>query len=128
MLIREEMQSYLKEKRPGIATDSLSYWKSNCEKYPHLAKLARRYHSAPAGSAASERLFSSGRNVLELCRPSDILLRLVLEPEFPVSEARVACRALVRRTAGVWWCSSQRGSGAEPLAGGLGGRSPPEIF
>ena len=28
----------------------------------------RRYHSAPAGSAASERIFSSGRNVLGLRR------------------------------------------------------------
>ena len=66
--IREEMQNDLKEKRSGIATDSLIYWKSNCEKY--LAKLVRRYHSAPAGSAASERIFSSGGNVLGLRRLS----------------------------------------------------------
>ena len=66
--IREEMQNDLKEKRSGIATDSLIYWKSNCEKY--LAKLVRRYHSAPAGSAASERIFSSGGNVLGLSRLS----------------------------------------------------------
>ena len=69
--IREEMQNNLKEKKYGIATDSLIYWKSNCEKFPHLE------------SAASERLFSSGRNVLGLRRlrlkPQNMELLLILE-------------------------------------------------
>ena len=62
---RDEMRAYLAEKRLDIKTDALDYWKVvGSAKFPLLAKLVRKYHSAPAGSAASERMFSAGRNVL----------------------------------------------------------------
>ena len=45
------------------------------------------------------------------------------------SEARAACRALGRRTAGVWGRSPQRGPGVEPrwAVGGQGAK-PPGFF
>ena len=43
------------------------------------------------------------------------------------SEAREACRALGRRTAGVWGRSPQWGPGAEPRWG-VRGAKPPRIF
>ena len=62
--LRIELQNYLKEKRSDITTDPLKFWKNNSSKYPHLAKLVRRYHCAPPGLAASERIFSTAKNIL----------------------------------------------------------------
>ena len=44
------------------------------------------------------------------------------------SEAREACRALGRRTAGVWGRSPQRGPGAEPRWGVRGAKPPGNFF
>ena len=60
---RIELQNYLKEKRCPMTTDPLSWWRVNRNKYPVLSKLVRRFHSCPPGSAASERLFSTAKNV-----------------------------------------------------------------
>ena len=35
----------------SIRRDPLEYWKANKMVYPRLASLARKYHSAPPGSA-----------------------------------------------------------------------------
>ena len=58
-VFRNELQIYLKEKRNDIGEDPLTYWKANSARIPHLAELVRRYHCAPPGSAASERVFNT---------------------------------------------------------------------
>ena len=43
------------QKRSKITTDPLKFWKANSQiswKYPNLAKIVRRYHCPPPGSAA----------------------------------------------------------------------------
>ena len=35
------------------------FWKSNCDKFPHLSELASQIHSIPATNAGVERQFSS---------------------------------------------------------------------
>lgn len=67
---RVELQRYLKEKRMDVTSDPLSYWRVKQVEYPHLAAIARRYLCPPPGSAASERLFSQGKNVLGTTRLS----------------------------------------------------------
>ena len=62
--VRTEVLRYLKEKRADMKTDPLDHWKVKQHEYPKLANMARRYLSAPPGSVASERLFSTGKNVL----------------------------------------------------------------
>lgn len=62
---RTELQRYLKEKRvSNLQSDPLSYWKVKAVEFPNLGKMVRKYHSPPPGSAASERMFSTGKNVL----------------------------------------------------------------
>ena len=62
---RVELQRYLKEKRiADLTKDPLTYWRVKHNEFPHLGTLARRYLCPPPGSAASERLFSTGKNVL----------------------------------------------------------------
>lgn len=53
----QELTRYLEEPLCAIDTSPLLYWKTS----PHqsLKKLARKYLSAPCGSVASERLFST---------------------------------------------------------------------
>ena len=66
---RVELNRYIKEKRiQDLKADPLNYWKVKQAEYPHLANLARRYLSPPPGSAASERLFSTGKHVLGTTR------------------------------------------------------------
>jgi len=78
-----EVLRYLKEKRAEIQTDPLEYWKLKQNEYPKLANLARVYLSVPAGSAASERMFSTGKNVLGTTRlsltPSNMEANLFLK-------------------------------------------------
>lgn len=60
-----EINSYLKEKRvTDLKMDPIDYWKVKKINFPHLARLARRYLTTPPGSATSERVFKTGKNVL----------------------------------------------------------------
>ena len=70
MTVRTEVLRYLKEKRADMSTDPLDHSKVKKHEYTKLANMASRYLSAPAGSAASERLFSTGKNVLGTTRLS----------------------------------------------------------
>ena len=42
----------------------LKWWKLHAEIYPDLSRMARDYLGIPATSASSERLFSSGSNLI----------------------------------------------------------------
>ena len=61
---RIELQNYLKEKRCVMTTDPQEHRKINRLKYPVLAKLVKRFHCTPPGSAPSERMFSTAKNVV----------------------------------------------------------------
>ena len=68
--IRKEVNGYLKDSRVDISCQPLVYWKANKEIYPNLAESSRKYLSAPASSAAPERLFSTAGHVLKSNRLS----------------------------------------------------------
>jgi len=56
-----------------IGTDSPAvFWCSASDKYPTLARLARKYLSAPATSASVERLFSVAGSIIRARRSSRI--------------------------------------------------------
>ena len=44
--------------------DVMKWWKAHAEIYPDLSRMARDYLAIPATSASSERLFSSGSNLV----------------------------------------------------------------
>ncbi|GAA6110931.1 zinc finger BED domain-containing protein 4-like [Tachysurus ichikawai] len=48
-----------------LSDNPLVYWKNNHGHFPDLAKLARKYLSAPCTSTDSERLFSAAAHVLD---------------------------------------------------------------
>ena len=60
-----EFQRYIMEPVLwGKASDVLMWWKSNSVKYPNLSRMARDYLTIPGTSASSERLFSSGKELI----------------------------------------------------------------
>ena len=63
---KDELQSYLTEPALGevSSSDMLLWWKSNSRKYPTLSRMAQHYLSIPGTSASSERLFSSGKELI----------------------------------------------------------------
>ena len=66
--MRHEVTDYLKAKRSDQKEDVLTFWKNNRNKWPSLADMAKKYHSAPPSSAAPERLFSTAKHVLKPTR------------------------------------------------------------
>lgn len=53
-----QFASYKAVKRPAYDDDLFSWWKINHALFPELATLAQMFHSIPATSVCSERLFS----------------------------------------------------------------------
>jgi len=51
-----------------LNTNPLLWWKANELKYPILSKLSQRYLCVPATSVASERVFSSGGDLVSTQR------------------------------------------------------------
>lgn len=49
---------------PGIASDPLEWWKGYKEKFPILARLARRYLCIPATSGPVEGVWSDAGNIV----------------------------------------------------------------
>lgn len=58
------LEEYLNQPTVSMNTEPLKWWKSNEEQFPNLAKMARDYLAIPGTSASSERLFSSGRQLI----------------------------------------------------------------
>ena len=59
-----EANRWQKEPSVGKNTDILRFWKSREVDYPILAQMARDYLAIPATSAASERVFSQGGDIV----------------------------------------------------------------
>ena len=53
------------EKDIKTRNDPLLYWRENASRKPKLALLAKKYLSAPPGSVASERLFSTAADIAD---------------------------------------------------------------
>jgi hypothetical protein len=70
--INKEVDRYLDltPKATSVDVDILKWWKAQAGDLPLLAAVARRILAIPATSASSERLFSSGGNVVTTQRTS----------------------------------------------------------
>jgi hypothetical protein len=64
--IQTEVERYLDliPRAGSVDVDVLKWWKGQSEDLPLLAAVARKILAIPATSASSERLFSSGGNVM----------------------------------------------------------------
>lgn len=66
-----ELQSYLLQARTLDAEeDPLEWWRESQKLYPRLSLLARKYLCIPATSSSSERVFSTGGNIVTCQRSS----------------------------------------------------------
>ncbi|KAK0137901.1 Zinc finger BED domain-containing protein 1 [Merluccius polli] len=68
--IASELQSYFQAGTLNTEADPLEWWKMSQNFYPRLSNLARKYLCIPATSASSERVFSTGGNVVTCLRSS----------------------------------------------------------
>ena len=59
-----EWRRWILEPQPGEHTDILKYWCAKQYQYPVIAYIARDHLAIPATSAASERVFSNGSDII----------------------------------------------------------------
>jgi hypothetical protein len=66
------VEDYLSRPREKSFTNSGSFWNDAtiAAKYPHIRSLVFKYHSAPATSSESERLFSTAKLIATDLRKS----------------------------------------------------------
>lgn len=62
--ISQEMSYYVKSEFVNPHRDPLLWWREKKNKYPRLSTMARRYLAIPCTSAESERLFSTGGDIV----------------------------------------------------------------
>nr|XP_054600178.1 E3 SUMO-protein ligase ZBED1-like [Nothobranchius furzeri] len=65
-----ELQGYLQAGTLDTEEDPLGWWKLSQNLFPRLSILAKKYLCIPATSASSERVFSTGGNVVNCLRAS----------------------------------------------------------
>ena len=65
-----ELQTYLQDIEINHNLCPLEWWKTRQQKYPRLAKIAKKYLCIPATSANSERVFSTAGNIVNPKRAS----------------------------------------------------------
>ncbi|XP_073716552.1 E3 SUMO-protein ligase ZBED1-like [Misgurnus anguillicaudatus] len=65
-----ELQSYLQTETLDAEEDPLKWWREHHRVYPRLSNLARKYLCIPATSSSSERVFSTGGNIVSCLRSS----------------------------------------------------------
>ncbi|XP_059908552.1 E3 SUMO-protein ligase ZBED1-like isoform X1 [Gadus macrocephalus] len=68
--IASELQSYLQAGRLDTEADPLEWWKMSQNFYPGLSNQAGKYLCISATRASSERVFSTGGNVVTCLRSS----------------------------------------------------------
>ena len=61
----QQLDGYLSEVPIPRSDNPLAYWRNNKGRFPDLAKMARKYLSAPCTSTDSERLFSAAAHILD---------------------------------------------------------------
>lgn len=65
MLLRKEMTQYEQEAPIKPNQNPLTWWKlAGSGKFPHLAKMAKKYLTVPGSSVRSERVFSNAGNIV----------------------------------------------------------------
>lgn len=65
-----EIAAYLLHTPLDKEEDPLAWWKKNQDQYPRLSILARKYLCITATSSPSERVFSTGGNIVTCHRNS----------------------------------------------------------
>lgn len=65
-----ELGYYLSEPTIPRLGDPLAWWRNNKEKFPNLAKVAKKFLSIPATQTASERQFSTAGDTITFRRES----------------------------------------------------------
>ncbi|KAM4641347.1 E3 SUMO-protein ligase ZBED1-like [Discoglossus pictus] len=63
--VHQQLENYIVEPICKRTTDPLVWWKDNCDRFPALAKLARRYLAAPATAIHPKRSFAVKQNILD---------------------------------------------------------------
>ncbi|KAM9306409.1 E3 SUMO-protein ligase ZBED1-like [Pholidichthys leucotaenia] len=66
--VKGELSAYLLAPETDADSDPLTWWKQHETHFPRLSKLAKKYLSIPATSAPSERVFSTGGNIVTCTR------------------------------------------------------------
>jgi len=69
-VVEAELNSYLMTPAIDGEENPLAWWKLHKINFPQLSKLARNYLCVPATSSPSERLFSTGGNIVTCTRSS----------------------------------------------------------
>ena len=63
-VVAKEFDQYFHYPKVDLETNPLEWWKLNNKQFPLVSKLARRYWCVCATSVPSERVFSTGGNVV----------------------------------------------------------------
>lgn len=77
-----DLQSYLQTETMDAEEDPLMWWRESQKGYPRLSNLSSKYLCIPATCFSSERVFSTGGNIvscLRSCLKPDHVKRLVLQ-------------------------------------------------
>ena len=62
--VKQEIDQYLTHPQLNMEDEPLPWWKSECVRYPVLAKVAKKFLCLCATSVPSERVFSCGRHIV----------------------------------------------------------------
>ena len=65
-----EVTQYFTGKPAHPSTDPLQWWKTNCYRFPGIAKVAKKILCIPATSVPSERIFSAAGIIVNKLRAS----------------------------------------------------------
>lgn len=76
----DKIEHFFKQTQLDPDADALVWWRANHERFPTIAKLARRFLSKPATSVPSERIFSTAGLIINTLRSS-----LTVETKFRIS-------------------------------------------
>lgn len=92
-----EFQQYLSEVSASRDINPINWWKENCQRFPHVSRLAAEILNIPATSTASERTFSkAGLTVSSLrscLKPKNVDALVFLNKNWKGTKANRVTRA-----------------------------------